>query len=173
MEYFRLIIELMIYGMNISDTNLNWILNWIIFRPNSTLTEYVWHFLRNLPQWSWARGCRGCPAVGTPFLVAAVHSNLEDGPQMLTQFSKCSRSVHKCVTTWLYNFTVLTNWYADMGVLGAIVAQLAKLHLQGFIKDCHFYPVRLPLYFHSCTPSAALSGLACVLRGPGVTCSQR
>ena len=34
---------------------------------------------------------------------------------------------------------VLTNWYAYMGVLVAIVAivaQLAKLHLQEFVKDC-------------------------------------
>ena len=85
-----------------------------------------------------AQGGAVVPPVGTPFLVAAVHSNLEDGPQMLTQFSKCSRSVHNGVkidSQFYMNF-VLTNWYACMGVLVAIVAQLAKLHLQEFVKDC-------------------------------------
>ena len=32
---------------------------------------------------------------------------------------------------------LLTNWYADMGVIGAIVALAANLHLQKFVKDCH------------------------------------
>ena len=45
-----------------------------------------------------------------------------------------------------------------MGVKGAIVALVANLHLQRFVKDCHFNPGGLPLNIHGCTPSAALSG---------------
>jgi len=55
-----------------------------------------------------------------PFWLQPFTATLEDGLQLKTQFSKL----------------LAINWYAYMGVLGAIVAQLAKLHLQEFVKDC-------------------------------------
>ena len=42
----------------------------------------VWHFLRNLPRWSWARGCRGCPAWVHPSGYSRSQQHLEDCPQL-------------------------------------------------------------------------------------------
>ena len=37
--------------------------------------------------------------------------------------------------------------------------QVATLHLQRFAKDCQYTLVKIPLFLHSCSPSAELGGL--------------
>ena len=37
--------------------------------------------------------------------------------------------------------------------------QVATLHLQRFAKDCQYTLAKIPLFLHSCSPSAELGGL--------------
>ena len=96
-------------------------------------------FCRTCLRWSCARGCCG-PSCGNTLSGCSRSQQLWKMVCSWRHSSpNCSRSVHNCVTNWLtvlYKF-VLTNWYAYMGVNGAIVARLANLHLWKHVKDCH------------------------------------